>query len=121
MMVTLSSNHHGWSSLLSLSRLKLERPELPKSIEQISFFCEQFMVMPERSFDLFRGQISLQKNTSKLIDNLNAFPSIEALSRPAINAEHRLELAGKIASIKSSDKILDRHRNLCYYCLNRTR
>ena len=102
MSITLSGNSHGWSSLLSLSRLKLEHLELPRSIEQISLFCDQFMVMPERSFDLFGDQVSLQENTSELIDNLNARLGIEALSRPTINAEHLPELAGNIASIEKS-------------------
>jgi len=100
MSITLSGNNHGWSSLLSLSRLKLERLELPRSIEQISLFCDQFMVMPGLSFDLFGDQITLQENTSELIDNLNARLGVEALSRPTINAEHLPELAGNIASIE---------------------
>ena len=99
MTIRLSSSNHSWSSLLSLSRIQLERLELPRSVEQISLSCDQFTAMPGLSFDLFGDQMSLQENTAELIDNLNARLGVEALSRPTTNAEHLPELAGNIGSI----------------------
>ena len=99
MTVRLSGSNHSWSSLLSLSRIQLERLDLPRSIEQISLYCGQFTVMPGLSFDLFGDQMTLQENTAELIDNLNARLGVEALSRPTINAEHLPELAGNIGAI----------------------
>ena len=92
MTIRLSGSNHSWSSLLSLSRIQLERLDLPRSIEQISLYCGQFTVMPGLSFDLFGDQMTLQENTAELIDNLNARLGVEALSRPTINAEHPLTI-----------------------------
>ena len=102
MTVRLSGSNHSGSSLLSLSRIQLERLELPSSIEQVSLFCDQFTAMPGLSFDLFGDQMSLQENTAELIDNLNARLGAEALSRPTINTEHLPELAGNIGAIDQS-------------------
>jgi|TARA_B110000977_G_scaffold157789_1_gene200998 protein ImuB len=94
MSIILSISNNNWSSLLTLSRLQLERLDLPQSIEKISLFSDQFTDMPEPSFDLFGDQVALNNQASTLMDNLYARLGIEALSQPSMSEEHLPEKAG---------------------------
>ncbi|KRO91905.1 MAG: hypothetical protein ABS24_05905 [SAR92 bacterium BACL26 MAG-121220-bin70] len=104
MAITLSGSNNNWPSLLTLSRLRLERLELPQSIDQISLFCDQFIDKPELSFDLFDDQITLDNQSSELIDNLYARLGVEALSQPSMSEEHLPENAGSIGPPNRSAK-----------------
>jgi protein ImuB len=108
MTIKLSDSQHSWSSLLQLSRLQLERIELPQSIEKISLFCDQFSEMPGDNFDLFGNQLKKSENTSTLIDKLNARLGIKALSRVTTEAEHFPELASTISSV--TKKVSSQHQ-----------
>jgi len=105
MAITLSGSNNNWPSLLTLSRLQLERLELPQSIEQISLFCDQFIDKPEISFDLFDDQITLDNQSSELIDNLYARLGVDALTQPSMREEHLPENAGSISPPNRSAKI----------------
>ena len=100
MKVQLSSRHNNWSDLLLLSRLQLERLELPRSIEQITLFSNQFIDVPQGSFnlDLF-GEHHCSEQSSELIDRLNARLGIDALSRPILNQDYLPEQASSLANI----------------------
>lgn len=99
MELTLSGSNNNWSDLLTLSRLKLERLDLPQSIEKISLNSDQFIDMPGLSLDLFDDQITIAENSTRLIDNLNARLGASALSKPIISAEYLPENAGTIGPI----------------------
>ena len=97
MQMQLSGSQNNWSSLLTLSRLQLERLELPRSIEQISLYSEQFIEAPMGVFnlDLFGDQQSTQESC-ELIDRLNARLGIEALSQPILSEEYLPEQASTL-------------------------
>ena len=97
MPINLSASNNNSSSLLTLSRLQLERLELPQSIEKISLFSDQFIDMPELSFDLFADQIALNNQASTLMDNLYARLGIDALSQPSMSEEHLPEKASSMS------------------------
>ena len=99
MRIQLSGSQNNWSSLLMLSRLQLERLELPRSIEQIVLFSDQFIEAPKGrvNLDLF-GDNSGAQQSSELIDSLNARLGIEALSQPVLNQDYLPEQASTLAT-----------------------
>ncbi|MGB2566380.1 MAG: Y-family DNA polymerase [Porticoccaceae bacterium] len=111
MRIQLSGSQNNWSSLLMLSRLQLERLELPRSIEQIVLFSDQFIEAPKGrvNLDLF-GDNSGAQQSSELIDSLNARLGIEALSQPVLNQDYLPEQAstllapGKQSETATSDR-----------------
>ena len=111
MRIQLSGSQNNWSSLLMLSRLQLERLELPRSIEQIVLFSDQFIEAPKGrvNLDLF-GDNSGAQQSSELIDSLNARLGIEALSQPVLNQDYLPEQAstllapGEQAETATSDR-----------------
>ena len=98
MQIQLSGSQNNWSSLLMLSRLQLERLELPRSIEQIILCADQFIEAPMGMFnlDLFDDQ-KLAQQSCELIDSLNARLGIEALSQPILNQDYLPEQASTLA------------------------
>jgi len=111
MRIQLSGSQNNWSSLLMLSRLQLERLELPRSIEQIVLFSDQFIEAPKGrvNLDLF-GDNSGAQQSNELIDSLNARLGIEALSQPVLNQDYLPEQAstllapGEQAETATSDR-----------------
>lgn len=99
MRIQLSGSQNNWSSLLTLSRLQLERLELPRSIEQIILFSDQFVEAPQGmgNLDLF-GDNSCQQQSSELIDSLNARLGMEALSQPVLNQDYLPEQASTLVT-----------------------
>ena len=99
MQVQLSGSQNNWSTLLMLSRLQLDRLELPRSIEQIILHADQFIEAPMGVFnlDLFGDQQAAQQSC-ELIDSLNARLGIEALSQPILNQDYLPELASTLAT-----------------------
>ncbi len=95
MRMQLSGKQNSWSMLLNLSRLQLERQELPRSIEQIILYADQFVDAPTGMFnlDLFGDQTESQQS-SELIDSLNARLGTEALFQPVLRQESLPEQAG---------------------------
>jgi protein ImuB len=97
MSIRLSSSQNSWSMLLNLSRLQLERQELPRSIEQIILYADQFIEAPAGMFnlDLF-GEQTDNRSSSDLIDSLNARLGAEALFQPVLKQENLPEQAGTL-------------------------
>jgi protein ImuB len=82
-----------------LSRLQLERLELPRSIEQIVLFSEQFIEAPQGMVNLdLLGDNSGAQQSDELIDSLNARLGIEALSQPVLNQDYLPEQASTLAT-----------------------
>jgi protein ImuB len=99
MHIQLSGSQNNWSSLLMLSRLQLERLELPRSIEQIVLFSEQFIEAPQGMVNLdLLGDNSGAQRSDELIDSLNARLGIEALSQPVLNQDYLPEQASTLAT-----------------------
>ena len=96
--IQLSGSQNNWSTLLMLSRLQLERLELPRSIEQIILHADQFIEAPMGVFnlDLFDDQQTAQQSC-ELIDSLNARLGIDALSQPILNQDYLPEQASTLA------------------------
>jgi protein ImuB len=98
MRVQLSASQHCWSSLLTLTRLQLERLSLPGSIERVILYCDQFAAAPADNLDFFgdrqSGAASKTGDASQLIDQFNARLGSEALSQPATCAQYLPEQAG---------------------------
>jgi protein ImuB len=115
MQIQLSGSQNNWSTLLMLSRLQLERLELPRSIEQITLCAEQFIEAPMAVFnlDLFDDQ-KLAQQSCELIDSLNARLGIEALSQPVLNQDYLPEQAstlitpGKHSSTNTDEKLVNK-------------
>tara|TARA_B110000046_G_scaffold155278_1_gene165559 strand:- start:6964 stop:8448 length:1485 start_codon:yes stop_codon:yes gene_type:complete len=99
MQIQLSGSQNNWSTLLMLSRLQLERLELPRSIEQIILFSDQFIEAPMGVFnlDLFDNQQTAQQSC-ELIDSLNARLGLDALSQPILNQDYLPEQASTLAT-----------------------
>ncbi|MDG1311791.1 MAG: DNA polymerase Y family protein [Porticoccaceae bacterium] len=99
MQIQLSGSQNNWSTLLMLSRLQLERLELPLSIEQIILHVDQFIEAPMGVFnlDLFDNQKTAQQSC-ELIDSLNARLGIDALSQPILNQDYLPEQASTLAT-----------------------
>ncbi len=99
MQIQLSGSQNNWSTLLMLSRLQLDRLELPRSVEQIILHADQFIEAPMAVFnlDLFGDQQAAQQSC-ELIDSLNARLGIEALSQPVLNQDYLPELASTLAT-----------------------
>jgi len=99
MRIQLSGSQNNWSSLLMLSRLQLERLELPRSVEQIVLFSDQFIEAPQGmvNLDLF-GDSSDAQQCNELIDSLNARLGREALSQPVLNQDYLPEQASTLAT-----------------------
>ena len=98
MQIQLSGSQNNWSTLLMLSRLQLERLELPRSIEQIILHADQFIEAPMGVFnlDLFDDKQTAQQSC-ELIDSLNARLGIDALSQPILNQDYLPEQASTLA------------------------
>ena len=98
-ILSLSGSNNSWSNFLNLSRLKLERIDLPQSIERISLSSNKFIDMPDLNIDLFNNQFDLNKEAKALIDNLNARLGLEALSKLKMNNEYLPEKASTLEPI----------------------
>ncbi len=98
MQIQLSGSQNNWSTLLMLSRLQLERLDLPRSIEQIILHADQFIEAPMGVFnlDLFADQ-KTEQQSCELIDSLNARLGTEALSQPMLNQDYLPEQASTLA------------------------
>lgn len=99
MQIQLSSSQNNWSTLLMLSRLQLERLELPRSIEKVILSADQFIEAPMGTFnlDLFDNQKNAQQS-HELIDSLNARLGINALSQPILNQDYLPEQASTLVA-----------------------
>lgn len=98
-ILSLSGSNNSWSNFLNLSRLKLERIDLPQSIERISLSSNKFIDMPDLNVDLFNNQFDLNKEEKGLIDNLSARLGLEALSKLVISNEYLPEKASTLEPI----------------------
>lgn len=94
MAVQLSASQNNWSSLLALSRLQLERLELPGSIEKIVLGSDRFVNAPQGSLDFFGDQ--RRNQDYELIDKLNARLGAQALWQPATHAQYLPEQASSL-------------------------
>tara|TARA_B110000503_G_scaffold44227_1_gene72251 strand:- start:13061 stop:14536 length:1476 start_codon:yes stop_codon:yes gene_type:complete len=105
MTVTLSNSENNGASILSLSRLQLERLLLPGSIEKISLFSDNFAESTLGSFDLFGDPLQANTtSTSSLIDKLNARLGAEALRQPMLSNNYLPEDASTlVAALNYSD------------------
>jgi protein ImuB len=103
-ILSLSGSNNSWSNFLNLSRLKLERIDLPQSIERISLSSDKFIDMPDLNVDLFNNQFDLNKEEKGLIDNLSARLGLEALSKLVMNNEY---LPEKVSTLEPIHQNLD--------------
>lgn len=118
MCITLSGNQNSWTTLLDLSRLQLERIDLPASIETIILSSDDFVDGLPEGLDLFgtapssdkalTGEVNLE--ASRLIDSLRARLGSEALQQPALGSNYLPEEAGKVvAPGKHQQLAIDHH------------
>ena len=106
MCITLSGSQNSWATLLDLSRLQLERIDLPASIETIILSSDDFVDGLPEGLDLFgtapssdksfAGEVSVE--ASRLIDSLRARLGPEALQQPALGSNYLPEKAGKVVA-----------------------
>ena len=94
MTVQLSGSQNQWSSLLTLSRLQLERLELPGSIERVVLHSDQFVGAPANCLDLFGDH--QREAAIDLVDQLTARLGPQALWQPVASAQSLPERAGTL-------------------------
>ena len=100
MCITLSGSQNSWSTLLDLSRLQLDRINLPGSIETIILSTDDFAEGLPEGLDLF-GDTSIGEErleTNRLIDSLSARLGPEALQQPVMGDNYLPEEAGKVVA-----------------------
>ena len=94
MHVKFSKAHRNNNNFFSISRLQLERLELPYSVTKILLTSDQFISVLNCNFDFFDGNNVSRKN--ELIDQLTARLGKASLSQPSIHAEYLPEQANLI-------------------------
>lgn len=120
MCISLSGSQNSWATLLDLSRLQLERINLPASIETIILSSDDFVDGLPEGLDLFGtapssnnaldGEVSLE--ASRLIDSLRARLGPEALQQPALGSNYLPEEAGQIVAPGKHPQLTVDHNGL---------
>lgn len=120
MSVSLSGSQNSWTMLLDLSRLQLDRIDLPASIETIILSSDDFVDGLPEGLDLFgtapssdkalAGETSLE--TSRLIDSLRARLGPEALQQPALGSNYLPEEAGQVVALGERQQLAADHSGL---------
>jgi|TARA_B110000259_G_scaffold84510_1_gene98619 protein ImuB len=120
MCVTLSGSQNSWTTLLDLSRLQLERIDLPASIETIILSSDDFVDGLPEGLDLFGTAPSSDKTSAgdtsiearRLIDSLRARLGPEALQQPALGGNYLPEEAGKVVALGEHQQLAVDHNGL---------
>jgi protein ImuB len=120
MCITLSGSQNSWTTLLDLSRLQLERIDLPASIETIILSSDDFVDGLPEGLDLFgtapssdktlAGDVSLE--AGRLIDSLRARLGPEALQQPVLGNNYLPEEAGKVVAQGKHQQLAIDHNGL---------
>ena len=114
MSVSLSGNQNSWPMLLDLSRLQLERIDLPASIETIILSSDDFVDGLPEGLDLFGSALVGKESVEagRLIDSLRARLGPEALQQPALGNNYLPEEAGKIVAPGEYQQLSIEHSGL---------
>jgi len=119
MHVTLSGSQNSWSNLLDLSRLQLERIDLPASIETIILSSDNFVDGIPSGVDLFGtallGTALAEEESSEaaqLMDSLRARLGPDALWQPALGRNYFPEEAGTVVVPGERQQLRTAHRGL---------
>jgi protein ImuB len=90
--VRSTSSHSNWQSWLDLTRIRLERLELPVGIEGIALLCRNLQCGQLENIDLFNPR-KQREPLASLLDRLRSRLGLHAVEKVGCRDEHVPELA----------------------------
>ncbi len=107
MVIKLSHPCHGSDIFFTLSRLQLERLNLPNSIERIVLYSTEFIINTNENLDFFLTKKYIKK--VHFLDQVTAKLGTDSIYQPCFQAEYLPEKANLSADICSPKTLSGRH------------